>query len=705
MAKPRAAPGGAAVTAKGGAARPVIDLPTAEAGYRKKLAESDISLEAASYAGVKVLRAPEAERLGLSFLGTKYFDCIGLPYHDRDGKPTGFWRARVLLELVRGFDKVTLEGGRQKYTQPKGSVTEVYLPRVKGLDWGAVLAGPAVPLVITEGEFKALAATLQGVLTVGLGGVDAWRSGKLGLDLFPVLRDAEWKGRQVTVIFDNDLASNPNVMAARLKLARALAGRGALVEFGTLPFPGPKGLDDYLVAHGVDALKEEIIAKAAPFAEGEALHELNTEVVYVKDPGLVVEIGSGYPITPSAFVSHTYANRHVLIETAQGQKRKPLAKHWIEWPNRNEVARMTYRPQGPSAEASKFFEVGGEREFNRWRGWGVLPTPGDTSPWRELLDYAFTDRPAERDWFEKWCAYPLQNPGTKMFTSVVVWGVHHGTGKTLIGYTLRDIYGRNAIEIKDADLRNPFNEWAIDKQFVIGDEVTGSDKRGEADRIKGMITQENTSINKKNVPTYSVPDCMNYYFNSNHPDAFFLEDTDRRFFVHEVTGTPLPQAFYDRYDNWLKQGNGPAHLFDYLLKLDLKGFNPRAHAPMTAAKQAMIADGKSDVGAWVMRLREDPDGALGLVEGAAAEGCDLFTPSQLRDYYDPVHETKVTAGGLGRELKRSGFRQVYGGRPVDSAVGPVRLYAVRNPDKWLQADHAQVVEHYDAFFKPKAKKF
>jgi hypothetical protein len=32
---------------------------------------------------------------------------------------------------------------------------------------------------------------------------------------------------------------------------------------------------------------------------------------------------------------------------------------------------------------------------------------------------------------------------------------------------------------------------------------------------------------------------VNYYLTSNHADALFLEDEDRRFFVHEVMVNPL----------------------------------------------------------------------------------------------------------------------------------------------------------------------
>jgi hypothetical protein len=87
------------------------------------------------------------------------------------------------------------------------------------------------------------------------------------------------------------------------------------------------------------------------------------------------------------------------------------------------------------------------------------------------------------------------------------------------------IYGHNFIKIKSKDLYDTW--WAENRQFVLGDEISGSDKRAEADMMKAMITQEEVNINIKYIPQFSIPDCVNYYFTSNHADALFLEDEDR----------------------------------------------------------------------------------------------------------------------------------------------------------------------------------
>jgi hypothetical protein len=661
---------------------------------KEKWESSGLTDEHAAQLKFEVLDGKQVALLGTNF---KKAGALKLPYFDTKGKPTKFYRIRY-LESLPGFSVAK----PQRYAQLAGTLNEVYLPPILNQSWEEILADPNVPIYFTEGELKAAAGCVAGLATVGLGGVDVWRSNKRGIGLLPVLDAAEWNQRSVVIIYDSDASTNENVVRAQRQLARELCARGAMPAIASLP-PGAdgvkQGLDDFLVAKGPESLME-LLQEAPGFPEAEALWEMNEEVAYVRDPGLVVVRGGGQRVSPANFVSHAYANRHYLeiVQTKKGVTtvKKPLAKRWLEWERRFELEKITYAPGQPQLV---------DACWNTWPGWGVTPRRGDVKPWHDLLDYVFRhEDPAVRRWFERWCAYPLQHPGTKLFCASVLWGTVHGTGKTLVGYTLRNIYGRNAVEIKDQDLRGGFNEWAENKQFVIGDEVTGSDRRAEADRLKGLITQEFIRINAKYVPSFTLPDCVNYYFTSNHPDAFFLEDTDRRFFIHEIIGSPMSAEFYARYDAWLR-GDGPAFLFDHLLNLDLGDFNPRAPAITTTAKKQMIVDNKSDLGMWVHLLREDPTAALRPLGDAAAVAVEVVTPDLLFRAYDPEKATNVTINGLARELKRAGFRQVNVGVPVKTSAGLKRMYAIRNVDKWENAKPKEISEHYEKFFNPANRKF
>ena len=653
---------------------------------RVKLRESGLTDNDAKILGIKTLTATQTSNLSSTF---DSLPTLQLPYHDEHGKATGFYRLRYLQQPV-GFNRHRWH----KYTQPPNTSPAVYLPTAKGINWDNVFSDVSIPLFITEGELKAAAGCKYDFLTIGLGGVYAFRSAKFGLGFLPELERCVWRQRLVMLIFDSDVATNPQVAQALHHLATELIDRGAVVSIAHLPALGDNGktgLDDLLVARGAAGLTH-VVEEAELVEASQALWRLNTEYAYILNPGLVVDLAKNWTISAANFTGHYAANRYYYETSKDKLVKRPSAPAWIRWPLRHQLNAIVYSPGKP--------RVTDDNELNLWEGWGVDATAGDYQPWIELLDYVFAGQPAARKWFEQWAAYPLHYPGEKLYTSVLIWGVNQGTGKSLIGYTLGRIYGSNFREIHQSDLMSLRNTWAAGCQFVLGDEVIGSDRRTDTDRLKGLITQQQCVIDKKYVPEYTIVDRTNYYFTSQHPGAFFLDDQDRRFFVHELEQTPLPDEFYTRYDAWYRSDSGVAALFHRLLRVDLTGFNPHARAMMTKAKADMVDDARSDLGAWVARLHQDPDAVLRLDDQVLPS--DLWTNKQLLALYDPDHRTRVTANGLGRELKRAGFTRL--GHLPTQAYGVQRVYVVRNVEHWHTARSTEAIRHFDRYFGPAAAK-
>ena len=634
---------------------------------------------------------------------------VQIPYFDLDGNPTGFFRIRFLGKLP-GF--AGLVAKPQRYAQPAATLNEVYLPPILPVPWKDVAEDASIAIHITEGEFKAACACSIGLACIGLGGVDVWRSTKRGIDLLPQLKEFKWENREVIVVYDSDAATNPNVVRAQRQLAEALLAKGAMPSIASLPATADgkkQGLDDLLVAGGEESLLE-ILQGATPFQEAASLWEMNEEVLYVSDPGLVIELSNGRKMDPHKFVSHHYSNRwyneqRQIQNGATVFKKMPLARRWLDWERRHEVSKIVYDPGKPRLVDGR---------WNVWPGWGCDPKKGDVSPWLWLLDFVFKKDDAAKKWFEQWAAYPIQHPGTKMYSYVLLWSVVHGIGKGLLEYSLAAIYGKNAVEIDSAALRASFNAWAENRQFVIGNEITAGEAKLDHDKFKRLITRKEITINQKFVPEYEIRDCINYIIDSNSPDAMFMQDKDRRGFVHEIVGDPASKEFYDQYDLWLNgpgsirtpgQGAGPSHLFHHLLNVDLKGFDPRARALETTSKQNMINIGKSDVGMWATELKENTLAKLALFGERTANECDLYQAQQLLRAYDPDNSKRLTAPGMARELVKAGFRQVNAGGTVRTKAGIIRLYAIRNyKEKWENAKPTEIAKHYEKFFGPDSGK-
>lgn len=656
---------------------------------KAKVESSGLTVKQATALGM--YEVPSARQLHSSFDARA---ALVLPYYTVEQKPVRagkgeFYRIRY-LEDDHSF-KAAAEEKEVRYVQPPHTGVSAYFPTSR--DWTKVLTDARQPLLITEGELKAAAGCDNDYATIGLGGVWSFRRSNDGIFFLPELAKFEYGGREVFITFDSDYKDKPQVVGAINALTKELEERGALVYFVVLPDKdegGKMGLDDYFLEHDSTEF-DKLLAASTPLGMCKQLWRMNDEVLYVRDPGLIITQQGGQKMAPAMFKEHSdwatasTPRREVTIEGDVRVKKVPAAPEWIKWPMRRAVQRITYAPgQGVITDTN---------EYNGWPGWGVKPAKGSVKPWEELTKFIFKGmEPGALEWFYDWCAYPIQNPGCKMFTAVVIHGRVQGTGKTLLGYTLGEIYGKNYAEIKNDSLET--THWAENKQFILGDEITGSDNRAYADTLKRLITQRTVEINIKFVPQYSVPDRINYLFTSQHADSFFLEDTDRRFFIAEVlSDEPMPEKFFDAYDDWLWRGNGPAFLMQWLMDRNINPkFNPNAPAMRTKAKDRMILQGKGDLTMWINDVKARPDDYLHL--GQLYYVRDMLTARELLSIYEQSHpNSKVTVQGMNKALAAAGCSQVADGTPLRNGEGGTgRYHAVRNIPHWLKCKNRGTME-------------
>ena len=597
-----------------------------------------------------------------------------IPYFDVEGNVTEFVRYRMLEQPKLAGFSAAVERKPMRYAQPPGTLNEVYLPPI--IPWREVVGNASIPICITEGELKAACATkLSPYPTIGLGGVWCFRSSKAGFAFLPQLEEFTFADRLVYIMFDSDAVTNPEVCAAENELARQLTTRGAQVKIIRIPAAvGAKmGIDDYLLAgKSFDKLTET----ASEFLASQELHSLNEEVLYVRDPGFILRLETNQQIRPSDFSAHAYSTRTFEVHSAspKGNKieTKSAAKEWLKWPHRATVEKLTYAPGAPI--------VTDKGEYNLWRGWGVAPKKGNIDPWTRLLDHLFDDETESRVWFERWLAFPLQNPGVKMYTAPLVWGTERGTGKSFVGYSMFKIYGDNANEVLYRQLHGSFTAWAVRKQFIMIDDAESSEKRQEHGQLRHIITRQSLTMNQKYVPEFTIPDVLNYYITANSPDTLHIEDNERRYFIHEVRAKPKPRDFYRDYEAWIGAANvtgpGAAALFEHLLTLDLGGMAAADRAPETNARADMIDLSRSDIGVFCKRLLDDPDSILR--HNGKVIKHKLWTSEELLMFYDPDNRKRVTSNGLTREMRRLGKHRMKANMQFDTHIGRVRLWEIRD---------------------------
>lgn len=129
------------------------------------------------------------------------------------------------------------------------------------------LSDPTAPIVVTEAPLKSITLSVNGIPSLGLGGVDAGGldTSSNALALQPELQRYAWEGRIVTIAFDANIHTKYAVALAAAKLAHAFRAAGADCRVARVPLHDgqDQGPDDFLVRHCVADMRK-LIESAHP---------------------------------------------------------------------------------------------------------------------------------------------------------------------------------------------------------------------------------------------------------------------------------------------------------------------------------------------------------------------------------------------------------------------------------------------------------
>ena len=583
---------------------------------------------------------------------------VVFPHADAQGRPIDWWSARLVdtgIRQVGGGFKDLVDKKLGKMFCPPNEPPHAYL--VPSLDWSKLKHGDKV--YIHESCIKAANGARLGYWSVGLNGVRGWSSRKHCIGLVEELRSLPWKALQLQpiIVFDSNAADNWDVQHAIASLgAKLLEVTGQHARHLVLP-PNVDGthwgFDDFAISLGDDAAKRYLDAAAesepVEVSDFEQLRlQLNNEVCVVRNLGRIAEQETGTLMTRGTFIDVNYA--HFVCEG--DDKLINVPRVWLTDDRRTEVAGLEYAPGGPSIC---------KEYLNLWRGMGVDPAPGHVAPWLRLLQLQIPDE-ALRKWVIQWFAYPLQNLGAKISSYIYLFGPP-GNGKNAVLHPIMQIYGRNGIVIGKDQIASTFNSVYATRQFVNIDELHGGSEAGAVaitNRVKMITTSPKLTVNKKGEPEYEVDNHVNLAITANYSDAIKLDEQDRRACVIKF-GHKLDKEFWAQYFNWAGPYEFPREeaasaLYQYLLGVDMTGFDPAAHAPVTEWKEIVTDATRTPMEKWVLDLASDPDSVLPPI----MRGFKVLLPEQLGSAYYPDEPSKNTPGlrnALGQRMQDVGFER------------------------------------------------
>lgn len=399
------------------------------------------------------------------------------------------------------------------------------------------------------------------------------------------------------------------------------------------------------------------------------IQKMNKKCAWVNKVGRVYRFDFD-DLVPAETLRANYANTSVECSLRGQQKAVTHAEAWIRSPDRRFHQDIVFSP----GEATTVRNC-----INLWRGWPFIAKAGDVTPWTDLLEHIFSGDREHRQWFEQWLAYPFKHPGTKMHTASVLWSARQGVGKSLIGDTVGRLYGTHFRTISAAELHGAFNGWTKGCQFVLGEENAGADHRADSNKLKHLLTGGSIMINEKHQPVLEMRNVMNFLFTSNNPDAFHLDENDRRFFIWEIKANRRDDSFYARFVEWRDSDVGLPALLHHLMNLNLVGFDPKAQAPVTEAKQEMISLSRSDCERW-LKDSLDEHNVLGVF------GKEIVTIDQLVAIYNHGGRARTNATALGKALRRVDSPTA---RRVMVNRRRCNLISLADHGKWELADNAE----------------
>lgn len=578
------------------------------------LARSGISAAAADYAGmfpVTNARKLFPKALRKAALIIPYYELNGDPM--RYGDDDEFGRLRYLGAIE--IDPYTGKKG-QRYYQPAKSGCRAYFPKVEGFDWTELAADPEEPLAITEGEKKALCACVNGLATIGLGGVyNFMRDDRFLSELEQIV----WDGRNVFIVFDSDARTNVEIQRAEARLVQELRKRGATLYIVRIPAEGDKkvGLDDYIVKHGMKRFASLVDSTRKLDDMDAAVVAMNANVAWIQKEEMIFDFKTRSFMSKDSFVNGSqYCSETAMMTVTTGKRpgeqEMNVAPVWLKHPHALRYADRVFRPNEPRLVETQ----GGELALNIWEGFETLQ--GGVDPFFKLTDFLFRNLPEEhRELALKLIVYKAQNPQEKVPLAILLLAPQEGGGKSLWGAIIAEAFGQYGVRLgSKAALVDEFQGWLEGSLFAVIDEVEVDDMRHGYERLKGMISDLRRHMNEKYRLARQINSYTFYIMTTNRTEVAAFSKYDRRMFVVDCPGgTELgddaqQKEFFEPIIGWKNHDNGPKKLMAWMLSVDLEGWRPPQRAPETAEKMLAAEENMGDIARIAQDMLEGKEHAL-----------------------------------------------------------------------------------------------
>lgn len=348
---------------------------------------------------------------------------------------------------------------------------------------------------------------------------------------------------------------------------------------------------------------------------------------------------------------------------------------WNRNPLRMQAYSRTHAPGQPLICADPL----GRRCVNLWRPRPHTPPANAAAlvqPFLDHIAFLVPDK-AERERFLDWLAHIEQQPDVRPHNHYLLrTRGGQGVGRNWVGEVLARVWLGNVAT--NVDLLNMlgggFNGLVAGSMLGIVDELhvavvnVSLGKLTEA--LKGELTATRRNVKPKYGREYVEWCCTRWLMFSNHVAALPLPHEDRRVTVIENPNVGRDEGYYSRLYGLLGDPNFIAAVRDFLIRRDIRNFNPGAHAVMNDAKRETVNATRSE-------------NDIAAADVAANWPCDVILSADLTTELTDSNGEPPTGPQLRFIAQAAGMRSY--GKRIKFGGKPHNCWLIRNHEHWLAA--------------------
>ena len=301
----------------------------------------------------------------------------------------------------------------------------------------------------------------------------------------------------------------------------------------------------------------------------------------------------------------------------------------------NDVLGFTYEPNNLEFQQIVF------NRYNTFKEFTHTPKKGEWKFIESFLNHIFGEHyTMGLEYFWNLYIKPKQQ-----LPLLAVVSEEKNTGKTTFLNFVKDIFGKNAIEINSKDMSGNFNgSFADGYIFLVDEYFGGKERKATGEKIKHYVTAKNIRVEKKGFEAQSTPFFGKFILTGNDEETITnIEEENRRFWIRQIPS--LGKEDFD-FGDTLK-GEIPAFL--YFLKEEFKPIGKRSQLYFKPIEFQTDASRKIQRHSRSVKYQEITEAMRTFFEENPRTESQCFTPTQLATF---LGDQKKEANYIRKVLKK-----------------------------------------------------